>query len=110
MSAGLIVIVTLSPVSDFATMPIATAIAIFFVVLLLPTLLAGPFLGAARGLRRSMAIGAGLRSALIVIRPNFIESGASLIAAGLVVLAHHGGTPGPATIASRYSVSLAPRR
>ena len=75
LSACLITIVTLSLVTAFAEMPIATAIAIFFVEPLLLTLLAGPLLGEVPGRRRFAAVGVGLVGALIVIRPNFVEFG-----------------------------------
>ncbi|MBW3096029.1 DMT family transporter [Pseudohoeflea coraliihabitans] len=75
LSALLIVTVTLSLITAFASMPIATAIAIFFVEPLLLTLLAGPFLGEVPGPRRYAAVGVGLIGALIVIRPNFVEFG-----------------------------------
>ena len=58
-------------VSAFQKMPIATAIAIFFIEPLLLTLLAWPFLGERPGPRRLAAVAVGLIGALIVIRPNF---------------------------------------
>ncbi|EPX77947.1 DMT family transporter [Salipiger mucosus] len=88
ISAGLILTVTLSLVSAFAAMPIATAIAIFFVEPLLLTLLAGPFLGEAPGLRRYTAVGVGLVGALIVIRPNFTEYGPVVLLPLLGALAY----------------------
>lgn len=75
LSAALILTVTLSLITAFATMPIATAIAIFFVEPLLLTLLAGPFLGEVPGWRRYAAVAVGLVGALIVIRPNFVAFG-----------------------------------
>lgn len=74
--SGLLVLVTLaSLVTAFSVMPIATAIAIFFVEPLILTLLAGPLLGEIAGLRRYAAVGVGLVGALIVIRPGFSEFG-----------------------------------
>lgn len=75
ISAGLIVTVLYSLITAFEVMPIATAIAIFFVEPLLLTLLAGPFLGEVPGPRRFAAVGVGLVGALIVIRPNFAVFG-----------------------------------
>ncbi|MEY8843452.1 DMT family transporter [Cribrihabitans sp. XS_ASV171] len=75
ISAVLILTVTLSLVTAFKTMPIATAIAIFFVEPLLLTLLAGPLLREAPGMRRYVACSIGLIGALIVIRPNFVAFG-----------------------------------
>lgn len=74
-SAVLIVTVLYALITAFEVMPIATAIAIFFVEPLLLTLLAGPFLGEIPGPRRFAAVGVGLVGALIVIRPNFAEFG-----------------------------------
>ncbi|MCL3883245.1 DMT family transporter [Marivita sp. GX14005] len=54
----------------FSVMPIATAIAIFFVEPLILTVLAGPLLGEKAGPRRLIAVGVGLIGALIVIRPG----------------------------------------
>ena len=64
-----------SLISAFAVMPIATAIAIFFVEPLLLTLLAGPLLGERPGPRRLAAVAVGLLGALVVIRPGFSEFG-----------------------------------
>lgn len=52
-------------------MPIADAIAIFFVEPLILTLLSGLFLGEAVGWRRMTAVLVGFMGALIVIRPGF---------------------------------------
>jgi drug/metabolite transporter (DMT)-like permease len=62
-------------VTAFSVMPIATAIAIFFVEPLLLTLLAGQLLSEVAGPRRYAAVGVGLLGALIVIRPGFSEFG-----------------------------------
>lgn len=69
--SGLLVTITLtSLIGAFAIMPIATAIAIFFVEPLFLTVLAGPLLGENVGPRRLVAVGIGLIGALIVIRPG----------------------------------------
>ncbi|WBU55255.1 DMT family transporter [Paracoccus sp. SCSIO 75233] len=75
ISAVMLGVVTLCLVTAFAVMPIATAIAIFFVEPLLLTLLAGPLLGEVPGPRRYAAVAVGLIGALIVIRPNFAAFG-----------------------------------
>ena len=64
-----------SLISAFAVMPIATAIAIFFVEPLLLTLLAGPLLGEPPGPRRLAAVAIGLLGALVVIRPGGADFG-----------------------------------
>ncbi|WP_238529711.1 DMT family transporter [Pseudooceanicola batsensis] len=69
--SGLLVMITLiCLIGAFAVMPIATAIAIFFVEPLILTVLAGPLLGEIVGARRLAAVGVGLLGALIVIRPG----------------------------------------
>ncbi|MGR3550658.1 DMT family transporter [Pseudooceanicola sp.] len=69
--SGLLVMITLiCLIGAFAVMPIATAIAIFFVEPLILTVLAGPLLGETVGPRRLAAVGVGLVGALIVIRPG----------------------------------------
>lgn len=74
--SGALLAVSLSAlISAFAVMPLATAIAIFFVEPLLLTLLAGPLLGEVPGRRRLIAVGIGLAGALIVIRPGFSSYG-----------------------------------
>ena len=88
ISAGLILTVTFSLVTAFATMPIATAIAIFFVEPLLLTLLASPFLGEVPGWRRYAAVGVGLVGALVVIRPNFVAFGPVALLPLLAALAY----------------------
>ncbi|MGM0584345.1 MAG: DMT family transporter [Pseudomonadota bacterium] len=75
LSGGLVMVALNSLIAAFAVMPIATAIAIFFVEPLLLTLLAGPLLGEVPGPRRLAAVGVGLLGALIVIRPGFSEYG-----------------------------------
>lgn len=88
LSACLILTVTLSLITAFASMPIATAIAIFFVEPLLLTLLAGPFLGEVPGWRRYAAVGVGLIGALVVIRPNFATFGPVVLLPLLAALAY----------------------
>jgi len=73
---GLLMTATLvSLISAFAAMPIATAIAIFFIEPLLLTLLAVPFLGERLGPRRLATVAVGLVGAMIVIRPSFAAFG-----------------------------------
>lgn len=75
ISGVLFAAVMICLVSAFQKMPIATAIAIFFIEPLLLTLLAWPFLGERPGPRRIAAVAVGLIGALIVIRPNFAVFG-----------------------------------
>jgi drug/metabolite transporter (DMT)-like permease len=56
-------------------MPLANAIAIFFVEPFILTLLGALFLGEAVGLRRIMACTVGFGGALLVIQPSFSELG-----------------------------------
>lgn len=58
-------------IGAFVTMPIATAIAIFFVEPLILTVLSGLFLGEKTGWRRYVAVAVGLVGAVIVIRPSW---------------------------------------
>lgn len=58
-------------IAAFVTMPIATAIAIFFVEPLILTVLSALFLGERTGWRRYVAVAVGLVGALIVIRPSW---------------------------------------
>lgn len=58
-------------IAAFVTMPIATAIAIFFVEPLILTVLSALFLGERTGWRRYVAVAFGLAGALIVIRPSW---------------------------------------
>lgn len=60
-------------------MPIANALAIFFVEPLILTLLAALVLRERLSLRRLIAIGVGLVGALIVLRPNFSAYGATAL-------------------------------
>ena len=87
-SGALIVTVLYSLVTAFTVMPIATAIAIFFVEPLLLTLLSGPLLGEVAGPRRYAAVAVGLVGALIVIRPNFAVFGPVVLLPALGALAY----------------------
>jgi drug/metabolite transporter (DMT)-like permease len=58
-------------IGAFVTMPIATAIAIFFVEPLILTVLSSLFLGERTGWRRYAAVAVGLIGAVIVIRPSW---------------------------------------
>lgn len=58
-------------IGAFVTMPIATAIAIFFVEPLILTVLSALFLGEKTGWHRYGAVAVGLVGALIVIRPSW---------------------------------------
>jgi drug/metabolite transporter (DMT)-like permease len=64
-------------ISSFAVMPIATAIAIFFVGPLILTVFSALFLGENVGWRRYAAVLAGLAGAVVVIRPNWATFGLS---------------------------------
>jgi drug/metabolite transporter (DMT)-like permease len=75
LSGLLVVLMMLAIVQAFTVMPIATAIAIFFVEPLFLTLLSGPLLGERAGPRRYAAVAVGLTGALIVIRPSFAAFG-----------------------------------
>ena len=71
-------IITLSMVCFVATlavMPVADAIAIFFVEPIILTILASIFLGETIGWRRYTACGVGFLGAMVVIRPSFEEVG-----------------------------------
>lgn len=71
-------IITLSMicfVATLAVMPVADAIAIFFVEPIILTILASIFLGETIGWRRYTACGVGFIGAMIVIRPSFEEVG-----------------------------------
>lgn len=58
-------------IGAFVTMPIATAIAIFFVEPLVLIVLSTVFLGEKTGWRRYLAVGVGLVGVVIVIRPSW---------------------------------------
>ena len=70
LSGALVMTTLTSLIWAFSVMPIATAIAIFFVEPLILTVLVGPLLGEKVGPRRLVAVGVGLLGALIVIRPG----------------------------------------
>lgn len=70
LSGALVMTTLTSLIWAFSVMPIATAIAIFFVEPLILTVLVGPLLGEKVGPRRLAAVAVGLIGALIVIRPG----------------------------------------
>ena len=59
----------------FSVLPLAQAYAIFFAMPLLITLLAIPILGEKVGIRRGLAVAAGLVGVIIVLRPGQAEFG-----------------------------------
>jgi drug/metabolite transporter (DMT)-like permease len=73
--ASLILLSTFLIVRAFAEMPIADAVAIFFVEPFLLTLAGAFFLGETLGIRRVLACGVGFLGTLLVIQPNFANSG-----------------------------------
>ncbi|MFW5969578.1 MAG: DMT family transporter [Halofilum sp. (in: g-proteobacteria)] len=83
----------------FQYLPLANAIAIFFVEPLILTLLSAAFLGERIGPRRLVAVVVGLIGALIVIRPNWalfgwaavLPLGAAVCFAGYLALTRHSG-------------------
>jgi S-adenosylmethionine uptake transporter len=83
----------------FQYLPLANAIAIFFVEPLILTLLSAAFLGERIGPRRLSAVAVGLIGALIVIRPNWavfgwtaiLPLGAAVCFAGYLALTRHSG-------------------
>jgi len=72
---AMIAFATLFFFSGLAYLPMADAIAIFFIEPLLVTLLSALFFGEAIHWRRISAISLGLVGALIIIRPSFAEVG-----------------------------------
>lgn len=72
---AMIAFATLFFFSGLAHLPMADAIAIFFIEPLLVTLLSALFFGEAIHWRRISAISLGLAGALIIIRPTFSEVG-----------------------------------
>jgi len=70
---AMIAFATLFFFSGLAHLPMADAIAIFFIEPLLVTLLSALFFGEAIHWRRISAISLGLAGALIIIRPTFSE-------------------------------------
>ena len=75
LSGQCVAVISLGLIAAFKTMPIATAIAIFFVAPLLLTLLAGLMLGEKPGPHRYAAIGVGMIGVLMILRPNFAAFG-----------------------------------
>jgi drug/metabolite transporter (DMT)-like permease len=74
--AALILLATGAFFSAISVMPIADAIAIFFVEPFLLTLFGAVFLGESIGWRRILACAIGFVGALLVIRPSFSDFGA----------------------------------
>ena len=72
---ALIALATLCFFTGLAWLPLADAIAIFFIEPLLVTLLSALLLGEAVGWRRLSAIAVGFIGAIVVIRPTFAEIG-----------------------------------
>ncbi|QFT81994.1 Riboflavin transporter [Roseovarius sp. THAF27] len=70
LSGALVMVTLTSLIWAFSLMPIATAIAIFFVEPLILTALVGPLLGERVGPRRMIAVLVGLFGVLIIIRPG----------------------------------------
>lgn len=68
--AGLIVLANLSLYASIATIPLATATAIYFVAPLFVTLLAIPVLGEAVGPRRIAAVAVGFLGVLVILSPE----------------------------------------
>ncbi len=73
--AGVITISMVCFVATLAVMPVADAIAIFFVEPIILTILSSIFLKETVGWRRYTACGVGFIGAMIVIRPSFQEIG-----------------------------------
>ncbi|MDH3220255.1 MAG: DMT family transporter [Gammaproteobacteria bacterium] len=76
---SLIAFATLFFFSGLAHLPLADAIAIFFIEPLLVTLLSALFFGEAIHWRRISAIALGFAGALIIIRPTFSEVGYAVL-------------------------------
>ena len=72
----LIAAATICFFTALAVMPLADAIAIFFIEPLLLSLLAGWFLGEGIGWRRLVAIAVGFAGAMLVVQPSFRAFGA----------------------------------
>jgi drug/metabolite transporter (DMT)-like permease len=75
LRAALIVAATAAFFAALRAMPIADAIAIFFVEPFLLTLLGALFLGEGLGWRRLAACAVGFLGALLILRPSFAEIG-----------------------------------
>ena len=76
---GLIALASLLFFAAIARMPLADALAIFFVEPFVLALLAALFLGERVGWRRLLAIGTGMIGALIIIRPSYDAFGATAL-------------------------------
>ena len=76
---ALIALATLCFFTGLGYLPLADAIAIFFIEPLLVTLLSALFFGEAIHWRRLSAIGLGFVGALIIIRPTFAEVGFAVL-------------------------------
>ena len=87
VSGLLMATVAVSLISSFRLMPIATAIAIFFVEPLLLILLSGPLLGERPGPRRLAAVAAGMAGVLLILRPNYAVFGTVVFLPLLAALA-----------------------
>jgi len=86
LRGALMALATLLFFAALARMPMAEAIAIFFVEPLILTLFSALFLGETVGWRRVAAILVGFTGALLVIRPNYAEFGtAALLPLGTAV-------------------------
>lgn len=75
LRGALLAVATLLFFTALKYMPIANAIAIFFVEPLILTLMSGLFLGEKVGWRRWVAVLVGFAGAMLVIRPSFGEIG-----------------------------------
>lgn len=84
---GLLLLATIVFFAAIAVMPIADALAIYFISPLLVTALSPVLLGEQVGLRRWAAVGGGFIGVLIIIRPGFvsIDTGTWLALCGGVV-------------------------
>lgn len=97
LRGALIALATLLIFWAFQYLPLANALAIFFVEPLLLTLLSALFLGEKVGVRRLTAVVVGLVGALIVIRPNWqafgwatvLPLGTAFCFAGYLALTRH---------------------
>ncbi|PWE32045.1 EamA family transporter [Maritimibacter sp. 55A14] len=76
LRAALILLATGCFFAALAVMPMADAIAIFFVEPFILTLLGGVLLGEAVGWRRYLACAVGFGGALLIIKPSFSDFGA----------------------------------
>lgn len=79
LRGALLAVATLLFFSALKVMPIANAIAIFFVEPLILTLMSALFLGERVGWRRLVAVVVGFAGALLIIRPSFAQVGWSAL-------------------------------